>query len=105
MLNRGNFFRTAMASPRFKGCATAPLNGLLRAEVEITKDMLVHIAVQMKQVPGIETVQQRPKKYKKSECIKRSKHYPRSGRGSPDPAQRTACPSLHRTIPAAPSLG
>jgi hypothetical protein len=22
MLNRGNFFRTAMASPRFKGCAT-----------------------------------------------------------------------------------
>jgi hypothetical protein len=28
MLNRGKFFRTAMASPRFKGCATAelPLN-------------------------------------------------------------------------------
>lgn len=49
---------------------TAPLNGLLRAEVEITKDMLVHMAEQMKQVPGIETVQQRPKKYKKSEMYK-----------------------------------
>ncbi len=26
MLNRGKFFRTAMASPRFKGCATSGIS-------------------------------------------------------------------------------
>jgi hypothetical protein len=44
---------------------TAPVVGLLHAEVHITRDSLVSMAEQMKGVPGIETVQQRPKRYRK----------------------------------------
>jgi len=46
---------------------TAPAIGLLHAEVEITKDALISMAEQMKCVQGVETVQQKPKNYKKSE--------------------------------------
>ena len=46
---------------------TAPFMGLLHAEVEITKDVLVSLAEQMKRVPGVATVQRKPKNYKKSE--------------------------------------
>jgi hypothetical protein len=46
---------------------TAPLTGLLHAEVEVTKGALISVAEQMKRVPGIETVQRKPRKYKKSE--------------------------------------
>lgn len=46
---------------------TSPLSRLLHAEVEVTKDLLVTMAEQMKRIPGVENIQQKPKKYKKSE--------------------------------------
>jgi hypothetical protein len=47
--------------------ATAPLENLTYAEIHITRDWLVKVAEQMKQVPNVELVQSNAKKINKNE--------------------------------------
>jgi len=42
---------------------TVPLADLTYAEVHLSKELLISVAEQMKQVPGIEQVQHKPRKY------------------------------------------
>jgi hypothetical protein len=47
--------------------ATAPVVGLLHAEVQLTKEFLIDTAEKMKQVPNLGLVQQKPEDYTKAE--------------------------------------
>ena len=47
--------------------ATGPLENLMRVEVHLVRDFLVKIATEMKDVPDIESVQQKPKRHDREE--------------------------------------
>lgn len=48
---------------------TAPVLGLLHAEVHLTKEMLETMAVHMSQVPGVELTHEKSKDHKKFKAI------------------------------------